>query len=254
MQKAVKKGIAASIAIFSLTALAVFPSAQAIHSPDHYNLFGDASYITPDSNGTGRAVRLVSEAGGNGGINYPVESGTTFGDLTTLSTDFRLPEGDTCIGGSPRFQIKVQTPSGGTQNIFAYFGTDSGGAPCLPNVWQNTGDFLEVNRLLDTSQLPGGTFYDPYASALSKYASYPVMSIQVVTDSSWHPATGGRHVVDIDDTLINTTLFTYDVVTTKDECKNGGWMTMTDDEGNSFRNQGDCVSFVASKGKNKGSN
>ena len=30
-----------------------------------------------------------------------------------------------------------------------------------------------------------------------------------------------------------------------DQCKNGGWKTF-----GVFKNQGDCVSFVASKGKN----
>jgi parallel beta-helix repeat protein len=40
--------------------------------------------------------------------------------------------------------------------------------------------------------------------------------------------------------------------TTADQCKNGGWMTLKDDQGHSFKNQGDCVSFVATKGKNKG--
>jgi hypothetical protein len=35
---------------------------------------------------------------------------------------------------------------------------------------------------------------------------------------------------------------------------NGGWKTLKDAEmgGKSFKNQGDCVSFVATKGKNKG--
>jgi hypothetical protein len=33
--------------------------------------------------------------------------------------------------------------------------------------------------------------------------------------------------------------------TTKDECKNGGWKTF-----GAFKNQGDCVSFVATGGKN----
>lgn len=232
-------------------------TAFALHSPEHYSLFGEASYISP-GNASARAVQLVSDASpGFGGINYPVEAGLTFAQLTTLGSDFRLPDGDTCVGGSPRFQIKVQTPSNGVQNIFAYFGTDSGGAPCVPAVWQNTGDMLETGRLLDTSQL-GGTFYDPYTTALTNYGSYPVVSIQVVTDSGW---VDGRHVVDIDNTLINNTLFTYEVpppppppvATNKDQCKNGGWMTYVDDEGNSFKNQGDCVSFVATQGKNKGS-
>jgi hypothetical protein len=33
----------------------------------------------------------------------------------------------------------------------------------------------------------------------------------------------------------------------KAECKNGGWRNF----GTVFRNQGDCVSFVATKGKNQ---
>jgi choice-of-anchor C domain-containing protein len=35
-------------------------------------------------------------------------------------------------------------------------------------------------------------------------------------------------------------------------CKSGGWKTMVDKAGNKFKNQGDCVSYFASKGKNPG--
>jgi len=41
-------------------------------------------------------------------------------------------------------------------------------------------------------------------------------------------------------------------LTTKDQCKKDGWKTREDDLGNKFKNQGDCVSFVATKEKNKG--
>jgi hypothetical protein len=34
--------------------------------------------------------------------------------------------------------------------------------------------------------------------------------------------------------------------TTKEQCKNGGWKNY----GTKFKNQGDCVSFVATGGKN----
>lgn len=37
-----------------------------------------------------------------------------------------------------------------------------------------------------------------------------------------------------------------------DACKNGGWRARTDSRGNSFKNQGDCVSFVATGGRNLG--
>lgn len=36
----------------------------------------------------------------------------------------------------------------------------------------------------------------------------------------------------------------YDVATTKDECKNGGWAGVTRTDGSGFKNQGDCVSYT----------
>jgi hypothetical protein len=36
----------------------------------------------------------------------------------------------------------------------------------------------------------------------------------------------------------------------KDQCKNDGWMTLTDNNNRPFKNQGDCVSYVATGGKN----
>jgi hypothetical protein len=39
--------------------------------------------------------------------------------------------------------------------------------------------------------------------------------------------------------------FAVPLPTSKDQCKNGGWKTF-----GVFKNQGDCVSFVATKGKN----
>ena len=32
------------------------------------------------------------------------------------------------------------------------------------------------------------------------------------------------------------------------DCKHDGWQTMSDDLGNPFKNQGDCVSFYATSG------
>lgn len=40
------------------------------------------------------------------------------------------------------------------------------------------------------------------------------------------------------------------VPTTANQCKGGGWQELTDNAGTSFKNQGDCVSFVATGGTN----
>jgi hypothetical protein len=158
-----------------------------------------------------------------------------------LSTDFKFKSG-TCAQGSPRYQINLDNGAGDTGNIFVYFGTDSGGAPCVPSVWQNTGDVLETGRLLDTSQLDGGTFYDPYDTALLKYSAYQVTGIQVVSDSF---SAAGAHTVLIDNTNIDGTVYNYDPKTpsSKEQCKKGGWQSLEDANGNPFKNQGQCVSY-----------
>lgn len=43
----------------------------------------------------------------------------------------------------------------------------------------------------------------------------------------------------------------FQAATDKDQCKGGGWATLTDTNGNHFKNQGDCVSYVATGGKNQ---
>jgi hypothetical protein len=53
----------------------------------------------------------------------------------------------------------------------------------------------------------------------------------------------------------NSTVYNFEpyaVVTDKDACKNGGWEHQVDASGNkSFKNQGACVSYVASDGKSQ---
>jgi hypothetical protein len=39
-------------------------------------------------------------------------------------------------------------------------------------------------------------------------------------------------------------------LTSADQCKHGGWQGLTDGNGTLFKNQGDCVSFVATNGTN----
>jgi hypothetical protein len=42
------------------------------------------------------------------------------------------------------------------------------------------------------------------------------------------------------------------VPVSKDDCKKGGWKNLVDSKGNPFKNQGGCVSFVATGGSNLG--
>lgn len=202
-----------------------------------YSLFGEASLVQPGNNSP-NAVEIVSDsAPGFGGVSFTVPSGATFADITTLSTDFNVTDDD-CAAGSPRFQVRVDTGSG-LKNIFVYLGPFPSYTGCPANTWVSSGDLLETGKTVDTSQV-GGTFYDPYDTAVLNYGAYPVVSITLVTDSSF--AFGdGEQTIRADNVMINDDLYTFE---DKDSCKKGGWQDFTSAPG-PFKNQGQCVSYFA---------
>lgn len=92
------------------------------------------------------------------------------------------------------------------------------------------------------------------SDVVAQYPSAKVVSLGLGTgdfNSPW--------VVQADNLVLNTTAYNFEnetsrvVVTSKDQCKDNGWKNVTDANGHTFKNQGDCVSFVATHGKNKAS-
>jgi hypothetical protein len=205
-----------------------------------YSLFGDATYVA--GHNSPRAVQTTSgpTGAGYGGIDFAVPAGLTLSGVNTLSTDFEATAGG-CGGGSPRFQVTVQPPTGPQKNVFFYLGTPPN-YTCPLNTWQNSGNLASPTNLVDATQI-GGAFYEPYATVQTTYGTYPVTDISLVTDASW---LFGTQVVVFDNTAVNGQTYTYDPPTDANQCKNGGWQNY----GGMFKNQGDCVSFVATKGKN----
>ena len=76
--------------------------------------------------------------------------------------------------------------------------------------------------------------------------TYEFLATSASTTLTFRSTTAGAFGPAIDAVAI-----TEDVAV-KDDCKSGGWESMLDTSGNSFKNQGDCVSFFATKGKNLG--
>lgn len=216
--------------------------ATATFAATGYSFFGETSYVQPGYNSL-QAVKMVSDnSPGYGGVSFDVPNGTTLASLNTLSTDFNVTEG-TCGGGSPRFQITVLDNTNTERNIFAYLG-QTPSFTCTPDVWSNSGDLLETGKTLDTSQLPLGTFYDPYDTALTKYGSLTVTGIQLVTDGGW---LFGNQTVLADNVVINNMTYTFEPTReeAKQMCKNGGYETFNGQNGTPgpFKNQGECVSY-----------
>jgi len=177
-----------------------------------YTLFGGATIVSPGNNSL-NAVQLTSNLANVdpnddfSGIDFGIPAGLTFNQITTLSTDYNFTH-NSCGGGAPRFQINM-----GGKNAFVYIGPPPNYTLCAQNTWLNTGNLALPGNFIDTSQLPGGTFYDTFAHANTLYGTMTVTGIQLVTDAGWFFADKIQTVL-VDNVLIDSSLFTFDPVST----------------------------------------
>jgi choice-of-anchor C domain-containing protein len=112
---------------------------------------------------------------------------------------------------------------------------------------------LPTVKTLDVSAT-GGTVssfsFDTAASTLTNMnwtaESYTFFATTSSTTLSFVSTTAGPFGPAIDNVVVT------EIAATKNDCKQGGWQTMLDTSGNQFKNQGDCVSFFATGGKNPG--
>jgi len=195
------------VVVIALVAMMAVPTAMA---QDTYTLDGDAELVSPGNNESPNAVQLRSDSDSVYGlVDFVIPEGTTFADLTTLSTDYMFEADDSCGGGSPRFQINVDSGSGTTGNIWAYIGPAPDFTGCEAGVWANTGDLLEGDLLVDTSQI-GGSQTDTYSSAVTAFGAYTVTGIQLVVDGGWFFSDDSEQTALFDNTDVNGVIHTYD--------------------------------------------
>lgn len=196
--------------------------------------------VHPGNNSPTAAQASYDGVSSYGGVDFANPSGLTVSQLTNWSTDYQFTVG-TCQGGAPRLVATV-TNGTSTGNINFYIGPSPSYTGCPPNVWTNTGNLASPSNLVDDSQLPGGTFYDPYSATQTKYGSYTITDLFVVVDG-FQPA---PLTAQFDNVVINNTSYTFE---SGDSCKKGGWQQFTSSPG-PFKNQGDCVSYFATGGNN----
>jgi hypothetical protein len=147
---------------------------------------------TPFGGGTTQngILTLVSNTGDAGSTNdasgatFTGTGVTTFSSIGTLSAEFNVTDDD-CSGGSPRFQVQLQTPSG-AKNVFVYLGPAPSFTGCSPNVWIASGNLVgSGDGRYDTSQVQAGTQVSTYAQALALVGGFQVTGISLVVDSGW---------------------------------------------------------------------
>lgn len=236
-----------SLAVAGVLALTVAVGV-AVAAP--YALFGEASIVAGGN--PLNAAQLTSDASpGYAGVDFSPAAPVAWSSLTALSADYNVTD-DGCGGGSPRVSLGVDTTNDGVAD--GYVHVSVGPPPTFTGCaagWQPTGNLIgnaDAGRY-DYSQF-GGSPFTTYANAPASVQAGSVTEAFIVVDGSWSAAaTGGdgEQTVLVDNLTLNGDVVTFDTPTSAEQCKDGGWTSFSNP---SFKNQGDCISFVATGGRN----
>ncbi len=142
-------------------------------------------------------------------LSFTPSSTLTFAQITSLVANYSFTLGD-CHGGALRWSVRTSQ----TQSVFIYYGNptsfgNGGVGGCTPTS-SGGADGSGVNMIgqtdtrYDTSQYPGGTFYDTYAHALTLVGSTPIVRASLVLDGGW----GGDQRLTLASATVNDNTFT----------------------------------------------
>jgi hypothetical protein len=113
--------------------------------------------------------------------SFTPNPGLRFDQISSLKTDYTFTLGN-CHGGSLRWQVRT-SPS---EALFIYYGDEPNTTDCTTNNQSGVNMIGLSDLRYDTSQYPGGTFYDTYAHALQVIgSSTPVTRVSLVLDGGW---------------------------------------------------------------------
>jgi hypothetical protein len=201
---------------------------------------GSLHLVTPDSTAK---VQL-------GNSDY---AGTQLQNIDSMSYyTYRSSSSTGSAVQAPSYQLPVNTSAGFTTLVFEpVYNTDQG--PIVNDTWQRWDAFNGGNGVWwSTRSIPGfcaQTCYLPWSAIV---ALYPTATIQgeLINQGSGNPGIDANVDAYTFGASGNATTWNFDPLTgpptSKDQCKNGGWQ---DFDNPTFKNQGDCVSFVATKGR-----
>jgi hypothetical protein len=161
-------------------------------------------------------------------IVTPLE-GRPVSNLTELNFDYK--DGGHCGAGAPRFNIQAD-------GMTAFLGCTYGTHTNLGNGW--------VHVVFSPADIAAALVTAGIAPTATLEDLYIIFDEGTDTPSGGTIGTPGS--VYLDNFSVNGQVVGSPTSpTSKDDCKNNGWKNFNP----TFKNQGDCVSFVATKGKNQ---
>lgn len=224
---------------------------------------GAVNYVsdsTAPGNPNNGALQLTTDNTNTAKAQYLHATNTALADVTQLSYYTKQNSASSPVG-DPSYQ--VATCLGGVVNGACVGFTNLVYEPywngtVVPGTWQQwdvaAGQFWSSGSYTDgascnvTAGGGGAPFYT--LSQLQTACPNAVVTGFGVNVGSFNPS----YDVETDLVNFNGTVYNfepYQVATSKDACKDGGWQTLSAANGSSFKNQGACVSYVASDGRSQ---
>jgi len=225
---------------------------------------GSGSFVTGPGTpplGVGSAqlsVNAVNQGYALGGTT----NSTKLADLTTVSYSTYVQQGNNTIAPALQFNVDQDVTDANTayQGRLVYEPYMNG--TVTDGQWQTWDAASGKWWLSRSSTLFGGNCSQAspctFAELEALYPNIGVLdgtgNVVIKAGSGWNvPFVGNVDALTIGTASTTTTydFEPYAAVSDKDACKNDGWKTATDANGNGFKNQGACVSYVASNGKSQ---
>lgn len=196
----------------------------------------------------GGALQLTTDNTNAAKAQYLHEANMPLADVTDLSYDTKQVSGPSYA--DPSYQLLVDLNGTGTAGgftTFVYEPYENG--TVTPGVWQHwdvdAGQMWSSKTFTDGScSVTAGAGGAPYYTLSGLKAACPQATVVGfgVNVGSYNPG----YNVYTDGVTINGNVYDfeqYKTPTSKDECKDGGYKNLRDANGNTFKNQGQCVSY-----------
>lgn len=213
--------------------------------------------VDPTSPAPDGALQLTTDATTTAKAQYLHEANVALADVTDLSY-YTKQVSASFAGGDPSYQLVTfltGTSTGFSTLVFEPYQNPLQG-PVVPNTWQQWDVDAGLFWSTRTVVCPNGTVVGTPGGP----ASYTLAQIQALCPDATVAGFGvnigsNNPLYNVETDLVNFNGTVYDfqvtnVPTSKDQCKDGGYVNYTDANGGPFKNQGQCVSSVAKNSNN----
>ena len=160
--------------------------------------------------------------------------------------------------GPAQMTYSLRSTSAYSRQTWTFSTTASGGPRTLRYDYKGFHAYYQVTVFLDDFVTHGGaTTTRPLVSAGPVNCCTPPsggfeykgsVTLSVQPGDTYGFRFGGSNFDSND--ILSGTLTVDTVATSKDQCMDDGWKAVTDQNGTPFKNEGDCVSYVSTGGRN----